>query len=86
MCLSALPQDCAYLCNMAVDPACRRLGVGLALVQCIEEVASAAGVRAQHAMHANLAVCCGGWGCGRSAACAQRDPAVGYLPDSICGA
>ena len=38
-------QECAYICNMAVDPAHRRRGYGLLLLEAAEEVARLGGQR-----------------------------------------
>ena len=42
---SALLQECAYLCNMAVDPGHRRQGYGLLLLEAAEEIARLGGQR-----------------------------------------
>lgn len=34
----ALLQECAYLCNMAVDPSWRKLGVGKLVLDAAEQV------------------------------------------------
>ena len=40
-----LPQECAYVCNMAVDPDHRRQGYGLLLLEAVEEIARLGGQR-----------------------------------------
>ncbi len=40
-----LLQECAYLCNMAVDPGHRRQGYGLLLLEAAEEIARLGGQR-----------------------------------------
>ena len=38
-------QECAYVCNMAVDPDHRRQGYGLLLLEAVEEIARLGGQR-----------------------------------------
>ena len=40
-----LPQECAYICNMAVAPEHRRRGYGLLLLEAAEEIARLGGQR-----------------------------------------